>query len=62
MNAPVASAILQITSLPLREASGDAATMAAAVARLLRSGLQALETDRESAAEIPQGVSGRRPL
>lgn len=51
MNAPVTSAILQSISLPL-EASTDITAMAGAVARLLRAGLKALETDREAGIEI----------
>jgi len=52
VNAPVAAELLQSTSLPLAERPGNAAAMAAAVAKLLRAGLKTLETDREAAAEI----------
>jgi AraC family transcriptional regulator len=52
VNAPVAAELLQSISLPLTERNGNAAAMAGAVARLLRAGLKALETDREAAADI----------
>jgi len=51
VNAPVASAILRSTSFPFKTSSGTAA-MAGEVARLLRSGLKALETDLDSGVEI----------
>jgi AraC family transcriptional regulator len=52
VNAPVAFEMLQSSPLLLDQRGGDAAVTAGAVARLLRAGLQALEVDREAAAEI----------
>ncbi|MCC8935666.1 helix-turn-helix transcriptional regulator [Bradyrhizobium sp. Arg68] len=51
MNAPIA-AMLRSAPLPADDASRDAVAMAGAVAKLLRSGLKVLETDRKSAVEI----------
>ena len=52
MNATVASERLQSTSHRLGTRDHDAVAMVGTVAALLRTGLKALETDREAAAEI----------
>lgn len=51
MNVSVASAILHATTMPF-ETTQQTAALAALVARLLRAGLQALETDRKSGVAI----------